>query len=496
MRKLLLVPVSLCLLAAMLLAGCAADSGNEITVIKKDSPPVVYYETMISAGSAYDPADKPGLAYFTAHLLDKGTKTYSRQDIEERLADIGARINVSVDKEVIVVSGQTLKENVGEFYSIYREVLLDPIFTDEEIARQRSDQLDQINRVRENDASLSLAVLENALYTGHRYGHLVQGTTSAVRTITREDITNFYKNFYLRGNTYAGIAGAVDDTIVDRFRADIEKLPAGKVVRSDELLNNPRKRRVILVEKEGRAQSNIRIGHLLEINRTDDDYYPLRVLGCYLGQHREMFGQLFRKIRSQRGLAYGAYAYVENFQPAGWSKAARPGICRKDQYFHMWTYPKEVNFEFCIKMMLDEMSKLISQPIPADDVDRTKAFLANHFAFQIETPNNQLGMNLDEKWYGLPDYVATFPDRIEAVPRTELQTVALDNLHPTQTLIVAVVSNGEEAKSELLTRSTKLELPSGLEEGDLKAEDDRIKAIDLGLQPDDITIVKAEDLFR
>jgi predicted Zn-dependent peptidase len=317
-----------------------------------------------------------------------------------------------------------------------------------------------------------------------------------VRSITREDIVGFYNGYYLRGNIYAGIAGAVDDTIVDRFRTDIHRMPAGTVIRSDNLARNPRQRRVILVEKEGRTQTHLRIGHHLEVNRGDDDYYPLRVLGSYLGQHREMFGQLFRSVRSQRGLSYGAYAYVENFAQAGWSKLPRPGIPRNDQYFHMWTYPKEANFEFCIKMLTDEMSQLISESIEPEEADRIKAFLANHFAFEIETPASQLGMSLDEQWYDLPNYVETFRDRIEAVPRTELQSIALDHLHPQQPLIVAIVSDGAAAKSELLTRSTELELPSGATEGELKGENDRIKSIDLGLKADDITIVRAEDLFR
>lgn len=493
MTHIFLVAVTL---LSLLLAGCAADSGHEIVVIKKDTPPVVYFRTMITAGSAFDPGDKPGLAYFTAKLLDKGTKTFSRQDIEERLAQIGAEIRISVDKEVVVISGQTLKENVGDFYTIYREIIREPIFPDEEVTRQRAEQLDRLNRIREDDAELSLAVLETQLFEGHRYGHLVEGTSSAVTGFTRDDVVDFYESYYLRGNTYAGIAGAVDDTIVARFRTDIKRLPAGKVVRSDRLAQNPRERRVILVEKDGRTQSHLRIGHLLEVIRGDEGYYALRILGSYLGQHREMFGQLFRNVRSQRGLSYGAYAYVEYFDQAGWSKLPGPGIPRNDQYFHMWTYPKEVNFEFCIKMLIDEMSQLIAEPIPAEDVERIKAFLANHFAFEVETPEAQLGMALDEQWYGLPQYVETFREKIEAVPRTELQSLALDHLHPAQTLIVAIVSDGTRAKSELLTRSTDLELPSGADEGTLEAENDRIKAIDLGLEAEDITILRGEDLFK
>lgn len=492
----LLIELLTASLALSLLSGCAGPTERNVVVVKKSGLPVVYYRVMIDAGSAYDPADKPGLAYFTAQMLDKGTKTFSRTDIESELDRIGAELTVQVDKEVVTISGRTLADKAGVFYSVFREILTAPIFSEDEVSRQKTEQLDQIRRVREDDAALSLAVFENALYAGHRYGHLIVGTESAVSSFTRDDVVNFFKKYYLRGNVYAGIAGAVDDSLVERFQSDLKRLPAGRVVRSDVVPRNPRHRRVILVEKENRTQSHLRLGHHLNVSRSSADYYPLRLLGCYLGQHREMFGRLFRTVREERGLAYGAYAYTEYFRPAGWSKQPANGICRANQYFHMWTYPKEINFEFCIKLMLDELTKLSTAPIAAEEVDRVKNYVANNLAFQLETPQQHLGMLLDQMWYDTPDFIERFRERIASVPRTELQTAALNHLLPRNLLIVAVVSDGAAARTELLTNATKLELPSGSKEGDLKAENERIRAIALDLKPEDIEIVRAEEVWR
>lgn len=497
MKKLIVVAgVLAALMLCVSLVSCAGPQPERFVVIGKPGVPVVYYRMMVSAGSALDPAAEPGLANLTATLLNKGTKNYTREQLEQKLEQIGANINISVDKEVVVISGRTLSENAGEFYSIFREIFLEPTFPEEEFRLAVTQQLDRIGQTREDDAQLSLGVFENAIFADHRYGHLVQGTEKGVNAITRQDVVDFYRANYLQGNVIAGIAGAVEDSLVDRFRADIDQLPSGRVVRSDVMPKLSKTPKVILVEKENRAQSNLRIGHVLEDNRLSPQFYPMTLLGCYLGQHREMFGRLFQTVRSQRGLAYGAYAYVEYFRPDGWSKMQGTGIPRRDQYFHMWTYPKEVNFEFCIKLMLNEMTKLTTMPLAAEDIDRTKDFVANSFAFRIETAEQQLGMKMDEIWYGLPGFVDNFRKNINAVPRSELQTVAIDNLHPRQVLIVAVVSNGEAAKQELLSLDTKLELPSGAEEGDLKAINDEIKALDLKLTAEDIQIVKAAEVFR
>ena len=478
------------------ISGCGSIADDRMVVLKKPGLPVIFYRVMISAGSALDPVDKPGLAYFTAKLLDKGTRNLTRSEIESRLDQIGAEIVISVDKEVVVITGRTLSENAGAFYAIFREILGEPAFPEDEVRKAISEQVDEIGRIREDDAQLSQTVFENAIFEGHRYGHAVQGTVNAVRNFTRRDVVEFYHANFVRGNVLAGIGGEVEDSLVERFKADLGNLPAGRVLRSDVAPKLPKSPRVILVEKENRTQSHLRIGHVLDGNRTSPQYYPMRLLGCYLGQHREMFGRLFKTVRSERGLAYGAYAYAEHFRPSGWSKLMDNGIVRSHQYFEMWTYPKEVNFEFCIKLMLQEITKLTTTPLAVEEIDRTKEYVANNFAFLMETPDRQLGMRLDEKWYDLPKFVDDFKYNISRVPRSELQTVALDNLHPQGVLIVAVVSNGEAAKQELLSLDTRLELPSGSEEGDLKSANEAIKALDLKLSPQDITIVRASELFK
>lgn len=482
--------------SSFLFLSCVGSKSNNLVILKKPGMPVVYFRVMISAGSAMDPASKPGLAYFTANLLNKGTASFSRDDIESKLDQIGGEVDVSVDKEVVVISGKTLSENVGTFYSIFREILTAPTFPEDQARLRQSEQVDEINQIREDDRSLAAAVFENRLFEGHRCGHIVEGTEVSVKRFTREDAAAFYRDNYLKGNVLAGIGGAVDDTLIERFQSDLSKLPSGKVVRSDVVPKAAKYRQVVLIEKENRAQSQLRIGHIVDYNRTNPDYYAMRLLGCYLGEHRESFGRLFKTVRAERGLAYGAYAYAEHFRQSGWSKLMDNGIPRNDQYFNMWTYPKAINFEFCIKLMLKEMTDVTTGPIPEEDFNTVKAYVANQFPFLMETPDKQLGMRLDAMWYNMPTFVDKFQENINKVARDGMQSVALDHLHPDKVLIVAVVSNGETAKKELLSGETQLELPSGAEEGKLETINKEIKAIDLGLKAEDITIVRASELFR
>lgn len=491
-------PISCLLLAlaALTLLSCGEAQTPEIVVIEKQELPVVYFRAMISAGSAYDPDQLPGLACFTAHLLNKGTSSFSRDEIENTLDEIGAEIAIAVDKEVVVISGRTLRGNLDDFYPIFMEIVTAPSFPEVEVELQKEAQFDRINQIREDDRALALAVLENELYSGHRYGHLVEGNESSIKRFTREDAAAFYEDFYLRGSLVAGLAGAVDDDLVARFKDDLMALPEGRIIRAGTTPMALHSRRVILIEKENRTQSQLRIGHLVNLTRRSPGYYAMRLLGCHLGEHRELFGRIPQEVREKRGLAYGAYAYTEYFKQAGWSKLQENGICRNNQYFNMWTYPKEENFEFCIKLMLSEMSKLAGGEIGQDGLDLVKSYVSNNFPFLIETPEKELGMRLDEIWYGTPGFVDSYQKKIRAADLTEVQEVARDELKPEEVLIVTVVSDGEAAKQELLSLVTALDLPSGAEEGELRTANDEIKATSLTLEEDDISIVKASGLFK
>ncbi|MFH2057162.1 MAG: pitrilysin family protein [bacterium] len=494
--KLILALGLLALAAAALLLSCESQQPLGVITVDKPGIPLVHFRVMVNAGSAFDPDDKPGLAYFTAHLLDKGTRSFSRSQIESRLDNIGATLEIEVGKETVVFKGKTLSENLEQFYAIFLEMLTAPTFPKAEIASARQDQLEAIGRIREDDTQLSLAVFENVMFEGHPYGHIVQGSESAVSGFTREDALDFYRKYYLQGNLYAGIGGDINDSLTVRLRRDLAVLPEGHIVRWQDAPRYCRGHRVVLVEKENRTQSQLRIGHLLDCDRRDADYFPLRLAGCWLGEHREGFGHLFNAVREDRGLAYGAYAYTEYFEQAGWSKQADNGIVRNYQYFHMWTYPKEENFEFCFKLMTRDLEALSQNGIGMDDFTLVQEYVRNSYAFLVETPDKQLGMLMDERWYDTPDFVSTYQQRVAAVGREAVNQAAAKYLKPNDLLYVAVVSDGEAAMAQLLTPGAELQLPSGTEEGDLATINAEIKRYELGLNPQDITIIPAEELFR
>lgn len=474
----------------------STETSLKVIEVKKPGIPVIHFKVMIKSGSMDDPKGKEGLAYFTANLLRRGTKSYSRDQIEEMLDFISAGLDIRADKEVIVISGTTLKENLEKFYQIFTAVILNPTFPQEEIEKMKEDQINAIENIKQDDTELAKEVFENFLFRGHPYGHLVQGKVSSVRSFTREDVLDFYNKHFLRNNIILGIAGDFDDNIRNAFKSTLSQLKEGELTSGETIVPQLVGKKVLILEKEGRAQTQLRIGHPLTITRKDSDFIPLYLANIYLGRHRESLGRLYQTVRSERGLCYGAYSYVEHFQQAGWSKLAQPNIPRQAQYFSMWSYPKSINGKFVIKLALKELSDLVNSGINEEAFNFVRNFEKNHLPFELETTERKLGLLLDEELYGNPGFWENFEKRTEDVTSEEVKKVVKNYLSPDNVAIVALVSFGEEFKEELLSNETKIEYPSGVDPDALKSADERIKTYNLNLKPENFEIVKVAELFQ
>ena len=464
--------------------------------IQNDFIPVVYFDVVIKCGSVNDPQGLEGLAWYTANYLKHGTKKYGADQIEQKLLNIGARLDIRVDREVIEISGQTLLENLPEFYQIYSEIILSPTFPVDESDKIKSDQKQALKDIIRDDSRLSLAVLQSNIYKGTALAHPVEGYFTSIEKLTPADAKDFYVKYFVQKNLLFGLAGSYSDEFAQRFQSDLNQLSVGRPAEIDAPKMPEPKRQVILVNKEGRDQAQIRLGEAVAYNRHDPEWFALLVGNSYLGEHRESFNRLYTTIRAQRGMSYGAYSYHEHFEQAGWSKNKRALIPFSPQYFSTWTYPQQWNTEFAIKMTVYEMGKLLENGIPDDKLEQIKNFQINHFPFLIESPPQRLKVELEELYYNQPDFIEAFADKISAVTGSDVLNAVKQYWNIDNLIIVVVCDEAEKMKQELLTSETELTLPPGASSEGLEEVNNTVKAVDLQFSPDDIEIVNAEELFH
>jgi zinc protease len=487
------------LLVALVIPACLPAQGAEppTVLIPKSGSGAVRVRIMFAAGSAYDPAGKEGLADFVGGALRRGSKQYSRAAIDDRLDALAAQINIEVDRDVAIVEGRCLAEAWPEFAKLYLSVLTEPAFDSVEMVRLVDDQLDAIEQIRRDDGTLAKAALQYFLYENHPYGHPTEGLTHTVKTITSADARSFYESHYTSGDYILGLAGEVTEPMAQSIR---QSLAAALKAGTPPPLTLPMPKvtglNVYLIEKENRAQTQLRFGRPIDIGRSDADFMPLFLANTWLGRHRESMGRLYQVVRSQRGLSYGAYSYAEHFDQDGWSNLARPGRPRQEQYFSAWVYPKATNANFVIHVVMRELADLSAKGLAPNDLEAARTFEINHFPFEIETPARLLGMRMDEIYLHTPAFVDGFTKAAQQVTVDDVQRATRRAIDVNNMAVVAVVSNGAEFTKQLLEGPVTCEYPSGVDPKSLSAEDAPYQNYKLPLTPDKIRVIKADEMFR
>ena len=132
------------------------------------------------------------------------------------------------------------------------------------------------------------------------------------------------------------------------------------------------------------------------MTRADDDFFPLFLANSYFGEHRTFNGVLMTKLRSDRGLNYGNYSYVESFAQDGASTFGLANVPRRRQSFTIWIRPVAAEHaHFAVRLAVRELRRLVSGGLTQQAFEETRSFLVNYSKLWTQTPSRRLGYAMD-----------------------------------------------------------------------------------------------------
>ncbi len=262
-----------------------ADNTN--TVLLPNRSPLVSFRLLFMTGSAFDPKGKEGIASLTASMLAEGgsrAKTYAQ--ITDAMYPMATSFQWQADKEMTVFSGTTHIDNLEKYYSLIREMLLDPGFRDDDFKRLKEEAINYLkNSLRGgNDEELGKEVLYTMIYpASHPYGHQNVGAVGALESMTLKDVRDFYQANYTQVNLVIGLAGGYPEGFSKTVEADFAKLPKGKPTTAR--FTFPRQTlgtKIEIVQRETRSTA-ISLGFPITVTRADKDWPALAVVASYFG---------------------------------------------------------------------------------------------------------------------------------------------------------------------------------------------------------------------
>jgi len=463
--------------------------------------PLITFRIVFTTGSAADPADKPGLAYLTAHMLaEGGAKSLTYRQIVDALFPMAASVGVEVDKEMTSFHGATHADNLDAYYKLVRAMLLEPGWREEDLRRVKDDAINylRVGLRGNNDEELGKEVLYQNIYQGTPYGPYSVGTVSSIEKITLEDIRSFYRAQYTQSNLILGIAGGFTPAFLEGMKKDFGALPQGKALRPGGIAAPAvAANRAVIVDKDTRSVA-FSIGFPISATRASPDYAALLVAASYLGQHRMSGGVLYDRIREQRGLNYGDYAYIEYFPRGMFRFEPSPNLARRSQIFQIWLRPVEPpNAKFALRLALYEMDKLVKEGIPAEDFERTRSFLVKYANVLTRTKSAELGYAIDSMFYGIPNYNQYLKTGLAKLTRDDVNRAIRRYLdRPDGRVIVAVSSNGADLKRRLSTDDPSPMKYNSPKPAAIMEEDKTVEKWPLGLRGDNIKVVPLDQVFQ
>jgi zinc protease len=492
--------IAFCVCAILVGPGVATASDNVVLMRVADDP-TVSFRVLFNVGSQDDPEGKEGLAALTASLIAEGsTSKHSYEEVLALLYPMASSISDQVDKEMTVFSGRTHVDNLDEYYSLFKEVLLEPAFAEEDFKRIKNDYLNYIKTTirYSQDEELGKEVLYEFVFEGTPYHHNEEGWVTSLESITLDDVKSFYKANYSQANLVIGLGGGFSGDFAGTVAADFKALPKGKgkkvpspsVAAIDGL-------EVTIVEKDAQSTA-ISFGFPIDVVRGDRDFYALAIATAWLGEHRNSFSHLYQVIREARGLNYGDYAYVEHF-PQGYRRQfPPPNVARSQQIFQVWLRPVPNDARvFAFRAAVRELEALVNSGMSREEFDLTKKFLKGYILHYAPTTSARLGYALDDRFYGLEKgHWETYAKMLDELTLEDVNAALKKHFTFKNMKVVFITADAVGLKKALVDNEpSPISYPSE-KPAEILEEDKAISTYPLSVDPEKVTIKKVEEIFE
>ncbi len=405
------------------------DNGLRVIMVDHHELPIVAIELMVKAGSVHESREKPGLAHIVAQLLREGTRTKESLEISESIDFIGGSLSVDCEYDSSSVTTTALVKHFETILDLLSEVTRFPVFNAKEIELHRDKTITAILREKDNKASIASRHFSEMLYGGHPYANPPIGTAKGLKAISRDEIIQFHKTHYLPNNSILTVVGDIDyektlagikKTFGDWKRGEVLSPALPPVTKIDGY-------KIRIVNKPDLTQTEIRLGHM-GIARDDPDYFALMLLNHIFG--RGPASRLYTKVRSEKGLTYGANS--------GFAARKLRGP------FYVRTYSKNETAIETLLVVLDELKKLKSGGVTKEELASAKSFYVGHYPLSMETAAQIASRIIVQEFYGLPeDYIEKYLDSVMAVSMKDIEGAIKRVLDPGN-MVITLVSKSEE----------------------------------------------------
>jgi predicted Zn-dependent peptidase len=421
-------------------------NGLNIAVFPDAAVPAVTITLNFSVGAKDDPPDQGGLVDVMANTLRRGTAKWTGQELAERIDARAISLWQQVNHDALTLGVWSLSDHVALAAKTLAEIARTPTFPEREVAGYVARAAAQAAIDEENPSVIASRALDQALFGQHFRARPAGGTSVSLKTITAEAIKAYHDRLIKPDVATLIFAGDITATqafeIATECFGDWQGTAEPSVAKAPPV---PIPTRILLIDRPGAVQSEIRIGQRVDLNRTQRDYPAGRLLSQVFGE--SFSGRLNRSLRIKKGLTYGARGYYD--VDVGTAALTIRTFTRNDKVVE------------AIQAALAEVNRLSGSDITKSELAMAQDAIIGGFQLGLETPAQVAERYWDLMVWGLPEiwYTSYLRSIREVTDPEALHEVARRTIHP-ETLMIVVVGDAEKIEADLRSVAPVERLPA------------------------------------
>src|SRR5258705_7624743 len=161
----------------------------------------------IRTGSSDEEAKSNGLSHFIEHMVFKGTKHRSAEAIARQVDSIGGNLDAFTAKECVCFNIKVLDEHLPIAFEVLSDLVLNPVFAAEDIARERRVILEEIKMDEDSPEYLVHEIFTQNFWKDHPLGKPILGTKEPVKAFEQSLVFDLYSKRFTPGNFIISGAG-------------------------------------------------------------------------------------------------------------------------------------------------------------------------------------------------------------------------------------------------------------------------------------------------
>lgn len=359
----------------------------------------------VKRGSCWEGPGEEGLAHFIEHTVFKGTERYpDPQTMAEATDQLGGNLDAFTGKEAACFYGKVLKEKLPDLVDILGELVTTPRFDPDELNRERSVILEEINQSEDQPDDWSSELFYAHFWPGNPLAHSILGRRDQVGAYGPTEARAFFERTYRAPHILVTAAGDVEtQPFLDLVLPILDRLPKG----SDGQRPGPNRATPFLLNEPRRdlQQASLVLG-FPACEHTHPDRAPLAVLSQALGGG--MSSRLFMELREKNALCYQVGTYLSHYHDSGALQIM--ASCAPDRAREL------------VRRATSECARVVEAGLGRDEAERAKLQLKTNLVFGQESASSRMASMAYQVIH--TDQILSLDEQI-----AEIEAVGVEDLH-------------------------------------------------------------------